>query len=92
MSNKTFRMLLPITLPSNISVEPLMRELIETANSGALVPNATMVRPIRSLETLKLAAMDEAPETSQSAPLIRIMKPTIRSMTCNAISIYIIIA
>ena len=88
ISSKTLIMLLPMTLPSNMSVEPDANELIDTASSGALVPNATMVRPIKVLETLKLVAMDEAPSTSQSAPLIRITKPIINSIICDNISMF----
>ncbi len=87
MSNRTLIMLLPITLPSSMSVEPEARELIETASSGALVPKATMVRPIRVLLTLKLVAMEDAPETNQSAPLIRMTKPMISNAICKMISI-----
>lgn len=53
MRRRIFKMLLPITLPSNMSVVPLMSEETETASSGAPVPKAMMVRPIRSLLTLK---------------------------------------
>ncbi len=92
MSNKTFRMLLPMTLPRSISVVPLTRELIETANSGALVPKATIVSPMRSLETLKFAAIEEAPETSQSAPLIRKAKPIMSKAICKIINMFIFLA
>ena len=87
ISSSILMILLPMTLPSSMSVEPEARELIETASSGALVPNATIVRPIRVLETLKLVAIDEAPLTSQSAPLIRMVKPIIRRAICRIISI-----
>ena len=80
IKSKTLTTLLPITLPSNISVEPLAREEIETASSGALVPKAIMVSPMRVFETLKWVAIEDAPSTSQSAPLIRIMKPIINNM------------
>ena len=53
MRRRMFKMLLPITLPSNISVVPLTSEETETASSGAPVPKAMIVRPIRSLLTLK---------------------------------------
>ena len=87
MRSRTLMMLLPMTLPRRMSVLPLMRDENETASSGAPVPNATMVRPMRSLETLKLAATEEAPLTSQSAPLMRTTKPTMSAIICNAISI-----
>ena len=86
---RTLITLLPITLPSRMSVLPLISDEKETASSGAPVPKATIVRPIRSLLTLKLEAIDDAPSTSQSAPLIRKTKPTASRMTCNNISIFI---
>ena len=86
MSKRTLMMLLPMTLPSKISVLPEMSEEKETASSGAPVPKATMVRPIKSLETLKFEATDEAPSTSQSAPLIKKMKPRMSSRSCRMIS------
>lgn len=91
MRRSTLMMLLPMTLPMRMSVLPLMRELKETASSGAPVPKATIVRPTRSLDTLKLEATEEAPSTSQSAPLIRKTKPIINTNTCNAISIIVMI-
>ena len=75
MRSKMLIMLLPRTLPRSISVLPESIEEIETANSGAPVPKATMVRPITCLDTLKLDATLLAPSTSQSAPLIRMAKP-----------------
>ena len=79
--SNTLTILLPMTLPIKISVLPLMIDEKETASSGAPVPKAIMVRPIRSLLTLKLEATLEAPSTSQSAPLINNIKP----ITNNAI-------
>ena len=76
ISRRTLMMLLPMTLPSRMSVLPLMSDEKETASSGAPVPKATMVRPIRSLLTLKLEATEEAPSTSQSAPLMSKTKPS----------------
>lgn len=91
MSNKTLMILLPMTLPTRMSVLPLARELKETASSGAPVPKATMVRPMRSLLTLKLAATEDAPSTSQSAPLISRTNPTTSSSICKTISIMLMI-
>ncbi len=89
MRSKTFMMLLPITLPRRISVLPLISEEKETASSGAPVPNATIVRPIRSLLTLKLDAIDDAPSTSQSAPLMSITKPTMSNKIGSNSSMYL---
>ena len=86
MRRRMFRILLPMTLPRSISVVPLISEEMETASSGAPVPKATIVRPIRSLLTLKCEAVEDAPSINQSAPLIRMMKPTTRSKICSAIS------
>ena len=87
MRSKTLMMLLPITLPTRISVLPLASEENDTANSGAPVPKATIVRPTRSLLTLKFEAIEEAPSTRKSAPLISRTKPMIRSRTCDNVSI-----
>ena len=85
--SKTLIMLLPMTLPTKMSVLPLKSDEKDTASSGAPVPKATMVRPIRSLLTLKFDAIDEAPSTSQSAPLISRIKPTMSNTICKIISI-----
>lgn len=79
-------MLLPMTLPTSISVLPLISEEKETASSGAPVPKATIVRPTRSLLTLKFDATEEAPSTKKSAPLISKTKPIARSSNCRIIS------
>lgn len=86
MRRRMFKMLLPMTLPRSMSVVPLMSEEMETASSGAPVPKATIVRPIRSLLTLKCEAVELAPSINQSAPLIKIMKPITRSKICNTVS------
>ena len=87
--SRILMILLPITLPSSMSVLPSIKEEIETASSGAPVPIATIVRPINCFDTLKFEATLEAPETNQSAPLIKRMKPTTRIVICNAISIFL---
>ena len=91
IKRRMLMMLLPITLPISMSVLPLTRALIETASSGAPVPKATMVRPISCLETLKCDATDDDPDTNQSAPLIRKMKPTIRRMICIIDSMFVLL-
>ena len=83
MSSSTLTMLLPMTLPIKISVLPPMSEEKDTASSGAPVPKATIVRPMRSLLTLKFEATDEAPSTSQSAPLIKSTKPIRSKIACK---------
>lgn len=70
-----FKILLPITLPRTISVFPLASALIDTANSGALVPKATIVSPISIFGTLKFWAIDDEPSTNISEPLIKNIKP-----------------
>ena len=88
IKSSTLIILLPITLPIRISVLPLIMDEKETASSGAPVPKAIMVSPIRSFDTLKCEAVDEAPSTSQSAPLIKSMKPMINRMICNNIFLF----
>ena len=86
-SNNILIILLPMTLPISISVLPEIKELMDTASSGALVPKARIVRPIRSFETLKWEAVLDAPSISKSAPLMSKTKPTISSNICSTISI-----
>ena len=74
---KVFNIFEPITLPNIISPLLLINDWILTANSGALVPNATIVNPISIGLNLKFLAKDEAPSTKISAPYIRIINPTI---------------
>ena len=87
---RMFKMLLPMTLPRSTSEVLLRSEANETASSGALVPKATMVSPMRSLETLKCEAAEDAPSIIQSAPLIKMTKPTMRSIICRKMSIMFI--
>ena len=87
ISSRMLVILLPMTLPSSISVVPLMSEEMETASSGAPVPKAIMVSPINIFDTLKCEAAEEAPSINQSAPFIKMMNPTMRSIVCNIISI-----
>ena len=87
-SNRILMILLPMTLPSSISVDPEASELMETASSGALVPKATTVRPMRTLLILKLVAIEDAPDTNQSAPLMRTTNPIISNAICKIISIF----
>lgn len=91
MRRRTLIILLPMTLPIKMSVLPLISDEKETASSGAPVPKATIVRPTKSLLTLKLEATDEAPSTSQSAPLIKKMNPMTSNAICNIISIMVMI-
>lgn len=65
-------MLLPMIFPIARPVFPSSAEKRFTDNSGVEVPKATIVSPttIGGIEYLR--AREEAPDTSKSAPLIRI--------------------
>ena len=76
MMAKALKILLPTTLPIAISVLPSMADIRLTTNSGALVPAATMVKPITNEEMLKRRAMLDAPSVSQSAPFTISTRPT----------------
>ena len=67
--------------------QPPRAAVMLTAASGALVPMATMVRPITSWGMWNLAAMLEAPSTNQSAPLTSSTKPAASSRTCKSMFI-----
>ena len=81
--SRIFIILLPTTFPTVIPSFPFRAEVILTAASGALVPMATIVRPITSCGMPSRKASAEDPSTNQSAPLVNITKPTIN----NAIAI-----
>ena len=53
-----------------------MAAVILTAASGALVPKATIVRPIIKGGILNFLAIEDAPETNPSAHLIKNTNPT----------------
>ena len=77
--------LLPITLPTAMALLPVHEEVMETAASGALVPNATIVRPTIIVGIFKSEATLLAPSTKKSDPLIKNTKPTSNKTTCNNI-------
>ena len=68
-------MLLPIILPSTMSPLPSKAAMILTTASGALVPKATIVRPTTIGDTFSFSAIEEAPSTKKSAPLINNKNP-----------------
>ena len=86
---KILKMLLPTTLPKDIALVPANAEVMDTAASGALVPNATMVKPTIIVGIFKLYATLLAPSTNTSAPFIKSTNPIISKITCNINSIVI---
>ena len=79
----------PVTLLRAISFAPLSAAEVLTASSGALVPIATIVRPMITPGTLKFFARAELPSTKKSAPLIRARKPTASRSIFKNSSIFI---
>ena len=77
-------MLLPTTFPIEISVECCTADVTETASSGALVPNATIVSPITKGEMRHFFAIPAPPSTNQSAPFTKSASPRISKKICNA--------
>jgi hypothetical protein len=69
--------LLPITLLTANALLPVSDDVMETAASGALVPNATIVSPTIIVGIFKIEAMLLAPSTKKSDPLIKNTNPTI---------------
>ena len=80
---KALNILLPTTLPIAISELPFKADTTLTVNSGAEVPNATIVSPITKLEILKRLATEAAPSVKALAPTKISSKPPIS----NTISI-----
>ena len=69
----------PTTLLRASSLEWLRAAVVLTANSGALVPNATIVRPMTSSETLNFFAREALPSTNMSAPFTRAANPAAKT-------------
>ena len=84
---KIFKILLPTMFPIVISALPFKAAVMLTAASGALVPIATIVRPITSWGTPSLSAIPEEPSTNQSAPFTNIKNPSASSNNWITISI-----
>ena len=79
ITTSRLKMLEPTMFPREISLFPARPALILTAASGALVPMATMVRPMITEGTFKIPAIEEEPSTNKSAPLISKTKPISKS-------------
>ena len=75
--NRTLKTLLPTTLPMTIDEFPEREALIPTASSGALVPKATIVRPMIKGGIPKAAAINELCFTRKLAPITSSAKPVI---------------
>ena len=71
------KILEPIILLTAISLLPASAALMLTEASGALVPMATIVRPMMTLGILRNLASEELPSTKKSAHLINNTKPII---------------
>src|SRR5690606_5958748 len=81
--NRILKILLPTALAIANSACPEKAALTLTANSGALVPNATTVKPITSEGMPKFAAKRAAPLTNKSAPTTNSTKPTANKNQVN---------
>ena len=73
--------LLPMTLLTAIALFPVMDDVMDTAASGALVPNATIVNPTIIVGIFKSEAMLLDPSTKKSDPLIKNTNPTSNKTT-----------
>ena len=80
-TNRILKILEPITLPSAISSSFLRAATTEVTSSGRLVPQATIVSPIRFWLSPSFAATVDAPFTTKSPPnLIATIPPTINTI------------
>ena len=75
---RALKVLLPTTLPMEMSALPFRADDTLTASSGAEVPKATMVRPMTMLGMLKRLATDAAPSVRPLAPSRMRMSPPMR--------------
>ena len=76
-TSKMFAILEPTILPMEIPAEPFKADFMLTTNSGADVPNATIVKPMMIVGMCNLLAIATAPFTIYSAPPINKIKPAI---------------
>lgn len=81
-----FAMFDPKILPKVMSDSLLMLAIIFTKSSGAEVPKASTVNPIKNSGMPRRVLMAEAPVTSQSAPFHKHIKLTINSITIVVIA------
>lgn len=72
-TSQVFAIFDQITFHSANSVCPLKADKIFTNNSGALVPKATIVKPMTRGEIPNFFASEEAPDTRISAHFIRMI-------------------
>ena len=94
-TSSTLAMFDPTTLPTARSASSRSAAPRLTASSGALVPNATTVRPMTTGERPVRAASRAAPRTNASAPVTRATTPTTkntpvsRSMTAASLAAFV---
>lgn len=77
--NKILAIFDPNILPIPTPAAPCITEEIDTAASGALVPQATIVKPMTISGILNFFAMAEAPSTNISAPRDNNRNPMIKT-------------
>lgn len=80
MIARILNMLLPTTLPTANPALPFKADNILIINSGADVPNATIVSPTTKSEMLNFFATAEAPSVSIFAPTKIKTRPKINKM------------
>ena len=78
----------PIMLLIAISLEPAIAADTLTASSGALVPIATIVRPMTTPGTFNFPATAELPSTKKSAPFTSAANPITSNTNCIIIVIF----
>lgn len=76
---KILKILEPSIFPIDISLLPLIADIILTASSGALVPIDTIVKPTMIDGIPIFLDKVDAPSTKKSAPLIKRQKPIINN-------------
>jgi hypothetical protein len=85
--NARLHMFEPTIFPSAISELPRNADVVDTINSGAEVPKATIVRPITRGESDNLNAIAVEPRTNKSPPRMSMARPTINNVIVRIITI-----
>lgn len=85
MMTRVLKMLLPMMLPTLMSLLPRNTLKKLTMNSGRLVPMDTIVRPITNSLTCHFLAIPHAPSVNRSAPHNTSAMPNINKIQFNTI-------
>ena len=80
MTKRILNILLPTIFPIAIPTFPLLAAVTEVTSSGRLVPNATIVSPMKRSLIPKVLAIADAESTTRSLPHTTMIPPATMEM------------